>query len=333
MPDKKSKYVSFQQFLGKAAGETINEKDIQKGLASTDPHVVKMAKNAEKVLNRKNKISKEEFSELNSTRILSAQITMEAFAATDLTALITDSLPILANDIKEYFNRFVPNQPGVIIEFSESKFIKDVNKHIYTDISPLTAYVPEGLNVTYLKYAEKLLPAAIHASKVLDDVMSHYTIFLAGLINNKDSKLNTISFNKIHEKLTSERNELNSELGKCFKNNSVKAEVTLGDVVDRNSDWKYVIDTTNELMKLINSVNRNTLNKKIKESVTYLDIILDKIERKEMNNTSPEVVDNLSTGAYQVASELEFFSIVYYRILTYVNCVNNTVEHFNKVLK
>ena len=332
MPDKKqSKYTSLNQFLGKAAGETLTEKDIQKGLNSNDPHVVKMAKNAEKALNRKSKVSKEDLTELNAARILSAQIGMEAFAGGDISILLTDSFPTLVHDIKNFFSRFVPNAPGVALNFNEYDFIKRVNKHNYLDISPLTAYVPEGLDVTYLKYSNELMLSAIHASGVLNGIMSKYTVFLSQLINSNDVKLSTLSFSNEHVGLTTAREKLNDDIGKCFKHGSTKAETTLGKVTERNSDWKEVLDKSQAIIKLINSVDRSALNKKIHESVTYLNIILNKIERHELNNSSPEVVNNLSSGAYQVASELEFFSITYYRILAFVNSIENTVTHFNKV--
>lgn len=330
---EKSKYHSFQQFLGKAAGETITEKDIEKGLNSQDPNVVKMAKAAEKRVNKKKNISKEEYTELNGVRIQSARIGMEAFAGADIKHLLTDSFPILVSDVKGFFNKFSPNAPGAVLNINKNEFIKEITKHPYLDISPLAAFVPEGLDVTYLEYAKVLEEAALHASGVLNGVMSEYSTFLGQIISNADAKLSTISFNKEHENLEHNRYRLNEELGDCFKHGSTITEVNLGKVVKRNLEWEEVFKSTDLVIKLINSVDRSALNKKIAECVQYLDIILDKVKRNELDNLSPEGIKNLSVGAYNIASELEFFSACYYKVLAYCNCVERTALHFESIFK
>jgi hypothetical protein len=70
VPDSKKKIHdikkgAFHEWLGKDPGEPITDKDIEKGLKSSDPHVKKMAqfaKNAKKFQHGK-KISKEELQE------------------------------------------------------------------------------------------------------------------------------------------------------------------------------------------------------------------------------------------------------------------------------
>lgn len=327
-----TKYTTLQQFVGKAAGEALTEKDVQKGLASTDKSVVKLARHAERRL-KSPKVSKEEYSELNGSRILSSQIKMEAFSGGSVKSLINDSLPVLITDIKSFFNRFTSDTPTIGLRSNQRDFIKDVSKHAYLDIAPLTAYVPEGLSTTYLEYSKPLLESALHASGMLKSTLSDYTLFLGNLINNADSRLSVTNFTREHEKLERNRHILNGDIGDCFDKGSVRSEVSVDKVIDRNSDWEAVFNNINSAVKLIESVDRKALNKKIAESVTLLDIILKKIERDEFSGMSPEGINNLSMGAYQMASELEFFSITYYRILALATSVDNTLIHYNKVMK
>ena len=329
--DKKSKHTSLQAFLGKAAGEKLTEKDIQKGLSSTDANVVRMAKNAARTLNKK--VAKEDYGDLNGMRIQVAQVGMEAFAGANIAKLMTDTLPSLVTDVKMFFGRFNPNELGITLKINEREFIKEINKHSYLDISPLAAFVPEGLDVPYLQYTIVLEGAAMHISNILTGVMNSYSVFLGQLISNPDAALSTVSFNKDHESLEKSRLQLNMELGACFKNGSTKTEVSIKDVVDRNSDWAEVIKSANTIMELVNSVNRNVLNKKINECSEYLDIILEKIKRDELKNLSPEGIKNLSLGAYNIASELEFYSAIYYKALAYITSIEQTTEHFEKVFK
>jgi len=333
MADKpKSKYASFHQFLGKASGEALTEKDIQRGLNSSDPEIVKMANAAAKYVHAKKKVAKEEYAELNSARIMTTSMVMEAFAGGDIIAMLNDSLPILVTDIKSFFNRFLPDQIGIAMTFNEAAFIKDISKHSYLDISPLAAFVPEGLNTTYLKYSVVLEAAAAHASVVIIGAINEYSVYLAQLISNNDMKLSTKSFSRNHEVAEKQRITFNEEIGKCFKHGSTVAETNIGNVIDRNADWQHVFNYAETILKMVNSVDRKALNKKIAECSHYLDIILEKVKRNEFEGMTPEAIQNLSSGAYSMACDLEFFSTIYYRALALITSINNTVNHYEKVL-
>jgi hypothetical protein len=260
-------------------------------------------------------------------------VSLEAISGADIKSLLTETIPGIIGEVKGYFNKFLPSQPGITLNFNQNDFIKEMNKHSYLDISPLRAYVPEGLEVTYLEYSEELLESAMHASNVLNGVMSAYTVFLSQLISNSDAKLSTSSFLATHKDLEKKRIRLNEEIGECFGKGSTKAEVSIGEVINRNNDWEKILKNSDAILKLVNNVDRNTLNKKVKECVTMLDVIMEKIKRGELDNASAETVKNLSDGAYHVACELEFFAITVYRAMSFAGALELTAKHCVEVLK
>jgi len=64
-----------------------------------------------------------------------------------------------------------------------------------------------------------------------------------------------------------------------------------------------------------------------------LETILDKIKRNEFQQMSPEVINNLSEGTYQMARELEFYSVIYFKVQVFINSINKTIDHFKSVVK
>jgi len=268
---------------------------------------------------------------LNSLRIQNERVAIEAFAGANVQSLLSNTFPALLSDIKGFFGSFTSDTPAIALSPKERDFVKELAKHAYGNLSPLAAFVPEGLDTTYLKYSNILLNAAEHVSHLTIAVLPSYANFLSSLINNQDAKLSTISFNKIYQELTVKREVLNQELGLCFKRGSTKTEVTFGDVVARNNDWEKVFVVNAEMLKHVNSVDRKVLNKKIQECSELLEVIMLKMKRNEFENMSPEVIINLSNGAYQVARELEFFSVTYFKVVAYTNAVNRTIDHFKNV--
>lgn len=261
------------------------------------------------------------------------QIALEAFATADVRTLLTDTFPAMVRGLIGYTDQFVPETEAIVLTPDQNNFIKEISKHRFLEISALAAFVPEGLNTTYYHYSSQLLLATIHASRILTGSTTAYSTFLAMLITNVEQKFSTKSFDIVYHKLAQDREELNEALGACFAKGSTRSERTLADVIDRNADWTHVFHNGENITKLINSVDRKALNKKIIECKGLLEVLMKKIERNEFEGISPQVLKNLSDGAYQVASELEFYAAVYYKILAYTTAVNNTIQHCRKVLK
>lgn len=258
-------------------------------------------------------------------------IALEAFAG-DVKSLLFSTFPSMVKNLVGYTDQFTPDAPPVVVTSSQADFLKEITKHSYLEIAPLAAFVPEGLNVTYFKYGAELLLATMHASRILSGGLTAYSTFLAQLINNDQEKFSTVEHARAYKLLADERAKLNSDLGKCFKNGSTKTEVSLGDVTDRNSDWQHVFQISDNITKLINSVDRKALNKKVAECKDLLAIIIKKIENNQLNDMSPQAIKNLSDGAYQAACELEFYAVVYYKVVAYTTAVDRTVKHFKKVI-
>jgi len=269
----------------------------------------------------------------NSLRIQRDRLALEAMSGADIKALLTKSFPSFIGEVKGFFNHFSPNDSGIKLTSKQNDFIRSLGKHAYMEISALKAYVPEGMNATYFEYSSELLIAVMHASRVLSGPMSAYTVFLSQIVTNKEQRLSTLSSSKVHKELAAEREKHNAKLGKCFAKGSTEAESTLGKVTERNGDWQHIFANSENMMRLMNGVDRKVLNKKVEECTLLLEKIMEMVRRGEFDDLSPQSFDNLASGAYEIASELEFFSAIYYKVEAFANSLNRTIEHFEGVFK
>jgi hypothetical protein len=260
-------------------------------------------------------------------------VALEAFSGANISETLQNAFPVLVDTLTSVFNKFVPGSTAISLTSKQSDFLRNVNSHSYLDISPLTAYVPEGLSVQYLDYCKVMMPAVEHASEILNGVLSQYSVFLSQMIGNPDHRGSMNSFDHVYNDLNKERAKLNENLGDCFKVGSTKSEVNIGAVVSRNSDWHSVIESVEKMSKLVNSVDRKALNKKIAECTDLLKVIMRQIDDGSFEGASPETATNLSNGAYSVASELEFFSVMYYKTATFTEAVDRTMKHFKTVFE
>lgn len=269
---------------------------------------------------------------LTSLRIERDRIAMEAHLSHDLVGLLKNTFPTIKEEFARFVGSFSPSDPGIALTNKQQAFLSELGKHEYSDIRALRAFVPEGLQLGYLEYLKPLTPAVDHAANVLD-FMSAYSVFLSQLISNADGKLSMVTHRRVNQDSEKARAALNDQLGKCFKPGSTWSEVTVGDVIGRNSDWRPAFIGVETLTRAINKVDRGQLQKKANECSELLDVLMNKIERGDLEDVSNQVVDNLADGAYTTARELEFFAATYYKTQALTTCVNRTVDHFIQVFK
>lgn len=270
---------------------------------------------------------------LTELRITRDTVAFEAFqvAGIDIHKLAQDTIPTLVRAFNTVSSVFNPAEPGAPITADERAFLRLIESHKYLDLAHLPAYVPEGMEETYLNYAAILGQAVDHALEAVG-MLNHFSTFIAMLITNREQQLMTKSDVRMYQNLVKDREGLLKEMAAAFKNGSHKTDVLYKDVINRNSDWAAVFATTDKLSKKVNGVDRKGLIKKVEETSGFLDKLAKLVADGKMENVSPEVVNELAEGAYQIASELEFFSVVYYRVLAYTTAVTRTTTSLSLTL-
>jgi hypothetical protein len=270
---------------------------------------------------------------LTTLRINRDIAALESYSATDLQGFLKNILPSVTAELSNFVNRFTPEEPAIQVSSKQQSFLKELAKHSYMDIRVITAYVPEGMSSKYQDYGVTLDNAVNHVSKIMDGMLAPYSLFLSQLISNEDSKLSSNSFESFYAGMEKYRNSVNVELGAHFTKGSTKTDVTIGDVIARNNDWSGVFKNCDDMVAVMNKIDRKAINKKIKECSELLDIVSKKITRNELAGISPAAVTNLSNGAYQIASELEFLASIYYKTLAFSTAVNRTTENLTKIFE
>lgn len=260
-------------------------------------------------------------------------IALEAMTSVDIQSLLANVFPSILAGFTSFANHFMPAAPGIKLNTKQNDFIRCVETQRYSDLSPLGAFVPEGLQVSYLEYITALKPAVDHAVLYVFKGLNEFSMLLAQIINTEEAKFNSRSFKQVYTTGQDNRGKINTELGNCFLKGSTRSELTYKDVVKRNTDWIDVLHLSDMLVDEINKVDRTALNKKVKEIVEYLNIIQDKIKREEFKGAFPTLAENVADGTFQIASELEFYAAIYYKVLALQESIQATVKRVNDIVQ
>jgi hypothetical protein len=213
----------------------------------------------------------------------------------------------------------------------QKKFLKVLEAIPYSEVGELKAYVPEGMNCTYLEYLALLLPVTEYFKGLQSNVVQPYCLFLAQLVSDVKSSTTTDSQAQVYRKIQSHREYTYSAFSKLYDKDSYVAETKVKSVVQRNADWTSILNRVNEATANIQAVDIDMLKKQVISATEYLELIYQDLQKGTDKQTSKEAASRLAEGAYQVASELEFFATTYYRVLALNGQIANTIENINRV--
>lgn len=244
--------------------------------------------------------------------------------------LIHRFLPNARGILAGLVSRFQASEEGIVLSRDQRAFMKVVDEHKYLDLSPIVAYVPEGLDTTYQHYANVLGAAVDHAVKV-QTLLTDYSTYIASLLTNHDVRFSNQDSSGTYKGLEAQRAQLNLELGKCFRNGSHNTEVRYGDVVERNSDWSLVFHAAAQLTDKMNGVNRKVLAKTLQDTSHLMDRLIEMAKKDDFKGASPTMLSELADGAFQLASEVEFFAVIYYRVLALSTAIDSTTKNILKL--
>jgi len=270
---------------------------------------------------------------------LRGMISHETFSVSGIVNSLQNLIPSLQKNFQDYINNFTvagffkSDNPAVQLKSNEREFLRTIDGRVYLNLSPLLAYVPEGLEASYIEYLMVVRDLVLHCHSTTLKTLNEYSVYLAQIITNRQLKVTTMPHDALYAKMEKTRTELNKRAAKCFKPGSSRAERTYGDVVDRNGDWTEVFKLLTEIDHLVNTIDRSALHKKAEECNTQLGTIIKQIKNNEFEGAGPEVTNNLAAGAYQSGAELEFFAATYFRTMTINTAVGDTMNKVSAILK
>ena len=252
-------------------------------------------------------------------------IALEAFTLSNPSQLLSGFFPSIGKKLKDLALKFKADEPAIRLDSRQKDFLKRLEKLNYLDIRGLTLVDHTGINTSLANFSGIISSLASQLKNIQKEVLNPFSTYTASLISRDDHKFDTTNYFTTFQKYASgiekDFTQLNS-----FVNPRVGTDRTIGDLIDRNKDWLDIFKYLNDAQRDLNSVDRNAMQNKVKEISSYIDLIIEKVKSKELEDVSPEVVRTLAEGAYQCAHLLELYSINYFYLLAVSTIVNDTMS-------
>lgn len=253
-------------------------------------------------------------------------LTDDNVATEGVSELLVKVMPGINNGFKTILNTIKPT--SIIEVLFEDSLEVALGKVNYVSLSKLDLPVPEGLQVKYLTYLEALESSTrrlIDLPKNLED----FTRYVAGILTNHDSRVSTVSQDNLFRELDSSRGVAYAAISSCF-NGGTRAKRKYSELVDRNADWSVVESKVKAVVKELNQYDRSDLIDKARHLHSLLQKVEQTSKRGGFDLANPNVLKTLAEGAFQLASELEYLSVLYYRVLGLTKAVSEDIKLIKK---
>ena len=254
-------------------------------------------------------------------------LTDDSVVATEgVSDLLVKVMPGINNGFKTILNTIKPTSfIEVLFEDSLEAALGKVN---YVSLSRLDLPVPEGLQVKYLTYLETLESSTRRLAD-LPKNLEDFTRYVAGILTNHDSRVSTVSQDNLFRELDSSRGVAYAAISSCFSGGT-RAKRKYSELVDRNADWPVVESKVKAVAKELNQYDRTDLIDKAKHLHSLLQKVEQTSKRGGFDLANPNVLKTLAEGAFQLASELEYLSVLYYRVLGLTKAVAEDIKLIKK---
>lgn len=249
---------------------------------------------------------------------------------------VTDSMrhfmPSLFQGLKSAFTGDLMPSDAVQFTRDQRKFLEMIEKHNYFDLQPLKVYTPESLKASYTQYSAQLMMAVERTVSGIDALVENFSVLIANLVTNRGSQLSTKDVANIYKRVGDDRKQTAAALDACFDFNQHLTESTYGRAVSRNADWNDVFKNVIMTGDRINTVDRAKLKKQLAGIASSMDVLIKMQEDGKLDDIAGEMVTAIAEGSWQVAKEIEYYSILHYRVIAFDKAVEDSVVRLKKIL-
>lgn len=213
----------------------------------------------------------------------------------------------------------------------EQLFLKSISKVSFAEVRALRADVPEGFSGDFFAYAKTLQACATPLSRLAPEVLNPYTVFLGQLVSTRNVAILNDDKDHVYKAMEAHRKEGYAHIAKFFTKKKPESTARISEVIARNDDWKHLFASLKAATDAINSVDRQLLKQLMAQAEDYLNILQDMLKSGKLDGLTPETSKALANGAFQVASQVEYYSVIYFRILGLTSAVRTTMARVTTI--
>lgn len=256
--------------------------------------------------------------------------------ALESVAIEADVLANLTSTVKKFFPSLVEElAPAMtalngLVDFKktttelsklDNKIVSEAKALHFDELAPVILPVPEGFTGIVSDYQDTILAALEYVKKTSIEAVNDFYVELAAVVSNKNMKIGLRDTTAGTKELTKSR-ELEIEAVSAFFNKASNVSTqTYKTAVGQHANLPEIFKKEAQIKDKLEGVKPQELNKRVKDISHVMDTLIKHVEQGHVEQLSPEVVRNLAEGMYEIANQVEFVAVTYYRAMALLTSI------------
>lgn len=272
--------------------------------------------------------------DLANQRIALETISLESFSDTvrRLVPSIASSIASFTNGLRVVLQADRGSTTAFYDERNFDRAVTQLTDQKYANVLDMRIYTPEGFKGNIATYAEVLARAQKHADGVIADVVTPYNVFLSKLVTNpnaaRDTRLQLSELNKIK----AAREFLTGQIAAFFPAGSTAAAGKFGDSIENMAALRSLADNLKTIDAAFDQKKANAVTQAVKDCSSLLDALSNQAHEDGLKDISAQTLRTLGDATLEVAREIEFFSLINYKVNSLLAVMGENAVFWQKVL-
>lgn len=191
--------------------------------------------------------------------------------------------------------------------------------------------IPEDFEGSFVDYSRELVKVCDEVMRDCNGFIQDYDDILSSFITNKNDKSIITRHDALFKKIKTERDDITKRLTHFFPRHVGKSKAKMTHVIKRFADLPELFSNTNQLTDKHKTIGLEQIKQSVDHCAQLLEIIIRSLQSGETTSVTPEAVQNIATGAYEVGKYIEVLSVFYFDVVVFLNCVNGMLEDFENM--
>lgn len=227
--------------------------------------------------------------------------------------------------LKEYVPSFTGLTPAGL-SYNENKIANTMAKTDYEDMRKFRMHVPEGFKGNLLTYFILMQQVLNYSQDIALPALQEFYVLVADVVSNKSSRKSVKDLAGMFSGYSKSREQYAKELASYFVPHSSQADRAFGEIFGGGRQLSEMYSEKYKLKRLLADIKISKYTDAVSKIRNGMQALVDIVGRGENTYLSPAQVKNITEGAYEMARQVEFFSLNYFRAYTACNIVESN-EH------
>jgi hypothetical protein len=246
-------------------------------------------------------------------------IAVESFSVANALSALSKFMPSISTSFKEdatttmsALDEVEGKQKDMPKEFRQA--LKSLQVFKFIDLRETPVSVPDGFHGSLAVYAAQML-ASVQMCKEIADNVANYKSYVGMLVSNESSRKDTKNYAATWAMIASQCEKHRAKVDSNF-DASHKATRPLGDVFANFNEITVFFKNVSQVTQTASNLNPKAVSTDLETASTYLDMFSKNYRDGNYKDISTEAAKAISVGAYEIAKAAEFYSVLYYHILS-----------------